>query len=246
MLADSARTLQVGRGRVTFLYAAPALCRLVAVVEGSLVVLSLPDLAVLPTAGANKLRGLSAVCVNSNPSQDNPFSVELCVAKAKQCQLALLTLTEERLAVGRTRDTAEPVSSLAMDGLEVCCALASQYVVYNMASGGVTELFPRDPASPAPASVTHVARREFLVLGPGNLGMFVSADGVAGRPPIQWPDAFSHFAVTADWVVGQGAESVAVFSLADQQLQQSVQYSGARWLGWYDLYRVVLCCTLLP
>ena len=37
----------------------------------------MPDLAVLPLAGSSKLKGVSACCVNENPRDEDPFSVQV-------------------------------------------------------------------------------------------------------------------------------------------------------------------------
>ena len=63
--------------KVSFLYAAPAINRMLVMCDNTLHILNMSDLAILPMAGSNKLKGLSAVCVNTNPVSENPFSVEV-------------------------------------------------------------------------------------------------------------------------------------------------------------------------
>ena len=63
--------------KVTFLYAAPAINRLLVLCDSTLFIMNMSDLSVLPMAGSNKLKGVSAVCVNNNPTLNNPFSVEV-------------------------------------------------------------------------------------------------------------------------------------------------------------------------
>eukprot|EP00092_Neocalanus_flemingeri_P053826 GFUD01063332.1.p1 GENE.GFUD01063332.1~~GFUD01063332.1.p1 ORF type:complete len:841 (+),score=220.95 GFUD01063332.1:74-2596(+) len=224
----------VAKSRVSFLYAAPAINRLLVLCDSTLFILNMSDLTILPMAGSNKLKGVSAVCINNNPTMDNPFSVEVCVAKKKQCQLALLTLTEDKLSVSKTRECSHPVLAMAMDGVYVCAALTTQYIVYNMENMTDTELFPLDPQSELLPTITRVDREEFLVLGPGNLGMFVKATGIAGRPPIQWSANFSNIVYTHPYIIGQGSELVAVYSIRDQGLKQGLSYSGGRFVGFFD------------
>lgn len=224
----------VAKARVSFLYAAPAINRLLVLCDSTLFILNMSDLAILPMAGSNKLKGVSAVCINSHPVTDNPFSVEVCVAKKKQCQLALLNLTEDKLSVSKTRECSHPVLAMAMDGMYVCAALTTQYIVYNMETMKDTELFPLDPQCEILPTITRVDREEFLVLGPGNLGMFVKATGIAGRPPIQWSTNFSNIVYTHPYIIGQGSELVAVYSIEDQGFKQGLGYSGGRFVGFFD------------
>jgi len=224
----------VAKAKVSFLYAAPAINRLLVLCDNTLFILNMSDLSILPMAGSNKLKGVSAVCINNNPVMDNPFSVEVCVAKKKQCQLALLSLTEDKLSVSKTRECSHPVLAMAMDGVYVCAALTTRYIVYNMENMTDTELFPLDPQSELLPTITRVDREEFLVLGPGNLGMFVKATGIAGRPPIQWSASFSNIVYTHPYIIGQGSELVAVYSIRDQSLKQGLGYSGGRFVGFFD------------
>jgi len=106
--------------------------------------------------------------------------------------------------------------------------------VYNMENMTATELFPLDPQSELLPTITKVDREEFLVLGPGNLGMFVKATGIAGRPPIQWNANFSNIVYTDPYIIGQGSELVAVYSIKDQGLKQGLSYSGGRFVGFFD------------
>jgi len=224
----------VAKSKVSFLYAAPAINRLLVLCDSTLFILNMSDLSILPMAGSNKLKGVSAVCVNNNPTMDNPFSVEVCVAKKKQCQLALLSLTEDKMSVSKTRDCSHPVLAMAMDGVYVCAALTTQYIVYNMENMTDTELFPLDPSQEILPTITRVDREEFLVLGPGNLGMFVKATGIAGRPPIQWSANFNNIVYTHPYIIGQGSELIAVYSIRDQGLKQGLSYSGGRFVGFFD------------
>ena len=73
------RTVVSSGAKITFLYAAPAINRMLVMTDSSLNILNMSDLTVLPMAASNKLKGLSAVCVNVNPVSDNPFSVEVRV-----------------------------------------------------------------------------------------------------------------------------------------------------------------------
>ena len=95
--------------------------------------ISVPDLAILPLAGSSKLKGVSACCVNENPRDEDPFSVQVCLGKKKT--LVVIKISEEKLVVEKIRDVPDTVSNVSMDGNFVCAALASHYVVCNIETG---------------------------------------------------------------------------------------------------------------
>ena len=65
---------------VTFIRLAPALNLLLVLCDGTLSVLSLSDLSVIPLSGSSKLKHVQACCVNENPTSDNPFSIQVILA----------------------------------------------------------------------------------------------------------------------------------------------------------------------
>lgn len=228
--------------RISSLHAAPAINRLLVFADSTLFILSLSDLTVLPMAGGNKLKGLSAVCVNSQPGEGGPYTLEVCVAKRKQGQLALLSLSEDKMAVVRTRDCPHPVLSMALSGSHLCCAHPHTYTVYHLGQGGQLDLFPLEQSEGSlPPPVLPVGLDEFLLLGPGNLGVFVRAGGEAGRPPVQWTSAPSHLILSDGHVLGVGGEGVTVHNLEDQEMRQGIAYHGGRWAGLCD--GTLLICT---
>ncbi len=214
---------------MTFVRSASALSRLLVLCDGSLSVLSVredgdegggggaggeafgkEDLLPLPLSGSSKLRGAQACCVNENPFRtDDPFAVQMCLAKKKQA--AVISITETRLVVDRVCDLSDQVLQVSMDGAFVCAALASHYVVLDVSGGGSQDLFPHE-GRPA---IARVAREEFLLSAPGGLGMFVTSAGVSERPPIQWgpgaADGVAAFAHHAPHVVALGKDAIAVY-----------------------------------
>ena len=131
--ANHLATKELSAGhKIALLRAAPAINRLLAFCDSTLFILNLSDLSVLPMAGSNKLKGLSAVCINSQAGESGPYSLEICVAKRKQGQLALLSLSEDKLAVVRTRDCPHPVLSMCLAGPHLCCAHPHSYTVYQV------------------------------------------------------------------------------------------------------------------
>ncbi len=52
---------------------------------------------------------------------------------------------------------------------------------------------------------------EFMISGPGSLGVFVKALGVSDRPPIMWLDSVVGAAYVKPYVVAADSKSLAVF-----------------------------------
>ena len=154
------------------------------------------------------------------------------MAKKKQCQLAVLVLTEEKMSVWRTRDCSEAVVTLAMDGPHICAALQSQYVLYNLESMSLTPLFPLE-AGVVPI-ITRTDREEWLVSGPGNLGMFVRSDGSVSRPPVQWSPSLASVTFTNSHIISYDNLTISVYDINDQSMKQGLPYTGGRYLGFCD------------
>jgi hypothetical protein len=131
----------------------------------------------------------------------------MCLGKKKN--LAIINISEEKLVVEKIRELPDIVTEVAMDGHYVCAALATHYVVCNIESGDVQDLFPYDEYS-API-VARVAREEFLLSAPGSLGMFVTVHGMSERPPIQWAKAAKKFVFCQPYVIALSDDSIVVY-----------------------------------
>ena len=136
------------------------------------------------------------------------------------------------MSVWRTRDCSEPVVTLAMDGPHICAALQSEYVVYNMETMSLTPLFPLE-AGVLPI-ITRTDREEWLVSGPGNLGMFVRSDGSVSRPPIQWSPSLAAVTFTNSHIISHDNLTISVYDITDQSMKQGLPYTGGRYLGFCD------------
>ena len=49
------------------------------------------------------------------------------------------------MSVEKIRELPNPVKHVAMDGVFVCAALTSHYVIFNVATGTCQDLFPYEP-----------------------------------------------------------------------------------------------------
>lgn len=216
------------RRPVTQLKTASALGRLMALSDGNLYLL---DSDVLNTIGSGpKIKNVTVFCVNENPNTLDPFTVQLCIGKRRCIQLC--ALHEDKVSFLRELSTPEPVN-IAMDGNFVCVAGQGQYSVFNVESGTRQDLFPYDVANTYP-HVKRIAKEEFLLAGPGNLGMFVTAAGISERPPIQWSEDIVALSYYHPYIITVTSHFIRVYSLIDQQHKQSLNFSGGELVGNFD------------
>lgn len=63
------------------------------------------------------------------------------------------------MSVEKIRELPNPVKSVAMDGVFVCAALTSHYVIFNVSTGSCQDLFPYEPETwPAIARIAKVRK----------------------------------------------------------------------------------------
>ncbi|KAK3864441.1 hypothetical protein Pcinc_029874 [Petrolisthes cinctipes] len=229
---------------VTQLKTASALGRVMVLSDGNLYLL---DSDVLNTIGSGpKIKNVAVFCVNENPNTLDPFTVQLCVGKRRCIQVC--SLHEDRVSLLKEISTPEPVS-MAMDGNYVCVAGQGQYCVLNVETGSSQDLFPYDHITVYP-HVKRIAKEEFLLAGPGNLGMFVTAAGISERPPIQWTEEISAVSYYHPYIITITSQFIRIYSLIDQQLKQTLHFAGGELVGNFDgqLYVAASSCVscLMP
>ncbi|KAK8726458.1 hypothetical protein OTU49_010260 [Cherax quadricarinatus] len=229
---------------VVQLKTASALGRLMVLSDGNLYIL---DSDVLNTIGSGpKIKNVTVFCVNENPNTLDPFTVQLCVGKRRCIQIC--SLHEDRVSFLKELSTPEPVN-IAMDGTFVCVAGQGHYCVFNVETGLSQDLFPYDTAVTYP-HVKRIAKEEFLLAGPGNLGMFVTAAGISERPPIQWMEGISAVSYYYPYIITITNQFIRVYSLIDQQHKQTLNFSGGELIGNFDgqLYVAANSCVscLMP
>ncbi|XP_076056469.1 transforming growth factor-beta receptor-associated protein 1-like isoform X2 [Oratosquilla oratoria] len=208
---------------------ASALTRVLALSDGNLYLL---DSESLNTVGSGpKIKNVIVFCINENPNTLDPFTIQFCVGKRRSVQMC--SLHEDRVSLFKEVSTIDSPVSLAMDGSFVCVAGQCQYSVYNVQTGSVQDLFPYDPTTTFP-HVKRIAKEEFLLVGPGSLGMFVTAAGISERPPIQWTDDILAVTYYHPYILTVTSEFIRVYSLIDQQQKQTVNFSTGRLLENFD------------
>jgi len=221
---------QIGeKSKITFIHASPVINSILVVCNGNLHILNMSDLSPKSVPGAQKLKGISVCSVNqANPDQ---FRLQFCLAKKKQ--ISLYSLDEEKLTLLRSREVGEPIVNLCVDGDTVCAALPTRYILLWLESGRVLDLFPVEESSLS-LTITRVQDQEFLLAGPGNLGMFVTSEGMSVRPPVQWTANLYRIIYNYPYIIGLSPESIMIYSISDQRLKQGIPFPGGRTIGAFD------------
>ncbi|KAG1699826.1 Transforming growth factor-beta receptor-associated protein 1 [Nymphon striatum] len=217
------------RKPITALKAASAINKIFVLCDGNLMFLSMFNLEIIQSQG--KIKGVTAFCHNENPHGNNPFCVQICVAKKKQIQM--FSVTEDKVIHIKDISIPEPPNAVAMDGNFICVAMSTQYNVINSETGHRQDLFPYDSDSVSPL-VKRINKEEFLLNGPSSLGVFVTAAGMSERPPIQWNENVYAVAYSHPYVLSLSNEFVTVHSILDQQPKQIMAFKGGCWLDNFD------------
>lgn len=235
---DGRRTVAARKARQKFigtkkpvrtLKAMSALERLLCLSDGNFMCLNTADLDIL--GPLSKLKGISAFCINENPTRHDPFSVQVCAAKRKQLQL--YAVTESKVAHQSDISLPEHPLALAMDGDYICVATATQYLVACCSTGHVQNLVPYDSELTVPF-VKRIAKDEFLLNGPSDLGIFASSSGVSQRPPLPWSSTVSAVAYAHPYIVCLSEDYVTVYSIFDQQPKQRVPFVNGTFLDNFE------------
>lgn len=217
------------RGPVQTMRAMSALNRLLCLSNGNFLSLGMVDLDVV--VAQSKLSGVSAFCVNENPTKNDPFCVQVCVARRKHLQL--YDVTEEKVTHRKDVPVPETPLAMAMDGDYVCVALSTRYAVIDCATGAGQELFPYESSLTVPL-VKRIAKEEFLLNGPSALGMFATTAGVSERPPLPWTTSVKALAYCRPYVVCLCDDRLTVYSVLDQQPKQKLSFRGGTYLDNFE------------
>ncbi|KAK3103798.1 hypothetical protein FSP39_021971 [Pinctada imbricata] len=186
----------------------------------------------VPVVSGAKIKGVTCFCLNENPLNGNPFSVEICVALRKK-QLQLYSVTEDRLAHIRDVHISEPAIALSLDSTFICAALASQYCMIDFDSGNTQDLFPYDGENNKPL-IKRISKEEFLLSGPSALGMFVTSAGVSQRPPLQWSENLVSISYVHPYIIAMNDEFITIHSILDQQQKQAIPFQGGTFMENFD------------
>ncbi|XP_068124336.1 transforming growth factor-beta receptor-associated protein 1 isoform X2 [Hyperolius riggenbachi] len=202
------------------LRAASALGRLLVLCDSTISLLCSDSLEPVP---GTKIRGVVSFTLNENPVSGDPFSVEVCLISSKRRTVQIFSVGQERVQMVREVTTPEQAYALAADGQYLCLALSSRYVTLNYNTGHCQDLFPYPSEQKRPI-IKRISRQEFLLAGPGGLGMFATVAGISQRAPVRWSENVIGAAVSFPYVLALDEEFITVHSMLDQQQKQSIPF----------------------
>ncbi|XP_072162816.1 transforming growth factor-beta receptor-associated protein 1-like [Diadema setosum] len=212
------------------LQAASALTRILVLCDNVLTLLHMFNLE--PILSGAKIKGVTSFCVNENPRSGSPFSVEIAVATRRRL-IQVYSVTEDKVVLVKDVSLLDTPVNLGLDSYCICVALSNMYILVNYDTGQVTDLFPVETEHTTPI-IKRVGREEFLLTGPGALGMFVTSAGMSQRPPLKWAESVSAVSYTFPYVVALDDEFLTVHSVLDQQQKQTIPFQGGKLLGDFE------------
>nr|XP_014345144.1 PREDICTED: transforming growth factor-beta receptor-associated protein 1 [Latimeria chalumnae] len=155
---------------VNELKAASALNRLLVLCDNSITLVNMINLEPIPSGA--KIKGALAFTVNENPTNGDPFCVEVCIISVKRRTIQIYMVYEDRVQIVKEVSTPEQPIAVAVDGYFLCLALTTQYIILNYNTGTSQDLFPYNSEEKRPI-IKRIGRQEFLLAGPGGLGKLI-------------------------------------------------------------------------
>nr|XP_005307047.1 transforming growth factor-beta receptor-associated protein 1 [Chrysemys picta bellii]XP_042710441.1 transforming growth factor-beta receptor-associated protein 1 [Chrysemys picta bellii]XP_042710449.1 transforming growth factor-beta receptor-associated protein 1 [Chrysemys picta bellii]XP_042710456.1 transforming growth factor-beta receptor-associated protein 1 [Chrysemys picta bellii] len=206
---------------VSELKAASALNRLLVLCDNTITLVNMMNLEPIPTGA--RIKGAVTFTLNENPMSGDPFCVEVCIISVKRRTIQMFMVYEDRVQIVKEVSTPEQPCAVAVDGHYLCLALTTQYIILNYNTGISQDLFPYCSDEKRPI-VKRIGRQEFLLAGPGGLGMFATVDGISQRAPVHWSENVIGAALCFPYVVALDSEFITVHSMLDQQLKQTLPF----------------------
>nr|XP_003218817.1 PREDICTED: transforming growth factor-beta receptor-associated protein 1 [Anolis carolinensis] len=209
------------RKAVVELKAASALNRLLVLCDNTITLMNMMNLEPIPTGA--RIKGAVTFTLNENPVSGDPFCVEVCILSVKRRTIQLFLVYEDRVQIVKEVSTQEQPYAVAVDGHYLCLALTTQYIILNYSTGVSQDLFPYSVEERRPI-VKRIGRQEFLLAGPGGLGMFATVDGISQRAPVHWSENVIGASLCFPYVVALDEEFITVHSMLDQQQKQTLPF----------------------
>ncbi|XP_036309907.1 transforming growth factor-beta receptor-associated protein 1 [Pipistrellus kuhlii] len=209
------------RKPVSELRAASALHRLLVLCDCSISLVHMLSLEPVPSGA--RIKGAVALALNENPVSGDPFCVEVCTISVKRRTVQVFLVYEDRVQIVREVSTPEQPLAVAVDGHFLCLALTTQYIILNYSTGAAQDLFPYCSEEKRPI-VKRIGRQEFLLAGPGGLGMFATVAGISRRAPVHWSENVIGAAVCFPYVLALDDAFITVHSMLDQQQKQTLPF----------------------
>ncbi|XP_077095253.1 transforming growth factor-beta receptor-associated protein 1 [Siphateles boraxobius] len=215
---------QMGRsGAIGQLTAVPLLNHLLVLWDGSVTALNMFSLEPIPTL--KKIQNVSFFYVSESAVHTD--SVELITASAKRKIVRIYKVCVDRWECVRQVALPQEPVVLAVHGTCLCVATCDRYFLHDYQSQTTLDLFQHNLGKQN-IIANKCGKGEFLLNGPGSLGMFVMRNGTSQHPPVQWPDGVVDAAVHFPYVLALQNQTVHIYSILDQQLKQTVLLQSAK------------------
>uniref|UniRef100_A0A3Q1EGY0 Si:ch211-266g18.9 n=1 Tax=Acanthochromis polyacanthus TaxID=80966 RepID=A0A3Q1EGY0_9TELE len=234
---------------VTQLRAVPLFNHLLVLWDRCVTALNMFSLEPVPALKKIQHVSLFELCDSSLAAQ--AACVEMVTSSSRRKVIRIHAVGVDRWEVVKEVPLLQDPVALAVDGTSLCIATSNRYLLCDIQTGSTEELFPHQH-SRQHAIVTSVGRGEFLLNGPGFLGMFVMKTGICQRPPLQWPQEVLAAGVCFPYILTLQPQMLSVYSMLDQQHKQTVSLSGAKGListsdgALVFTERDVFCLSLVP
>ncbi|KAK4002769.1 hypothetical protein OUZ56_004571 [Daphnia magna] len=206
---------------ITQMKAISALNQLLILSNETLAILDLETLTLVRTL---KFKSVTCFHLNENPLSEDPFTIEICAGSKRK--ILFLHLSEEDVKLVKEVSTSLTPSTLVIDGAHICFAMGFKYCMLDILSGDFQQLFDIDPQQPP--LIHRVSKGEFLLNGPGGLGVFVLSQGFSDKPPINFSSPVSALAFHHPYVIAVCRQGIGFYSIIDQQCKQTIAIDNVR------------------
>ncbi|XP_030636772.1 transforming growth factor-beta receptor-associated protein 1 [Chanos chanos] len=219
---------QLGRsGPVNQLKTISVLNHLLVLWDGSVSTLNMFSLE--PVSALKKIQNVSLFYVNELCDQTQPVFAQLFTVSSKRRIVSIHRVFVDKWECVRQVSLPQDPVALAVDETCICVATNDRYLLHDYQSQSTLDIFLHNHGKQ-----NIIAKKsgegEFLLNGPGSLGMLVLRDGISQRPPVQWSTDVLDAAVYFPYVLALQSQAVQIYSILDQQLKQTIPVQSARGL----------------
>lgn len=185
----------------------PVLDRLLCICDKTLLSL---DSASLELLNNLKIRNVQTFCQNQNPISDDPFQIELCLARSKS--LEIVSIRSDRISVIKEVSVVEQPISVSMDGDYICMASPNHYFILNWQTNS-SQVICESSGDMIFPICKFVSRNEFLISTPSYLGVFIKTSAISERPPIDWGPNVLQIVYSYPYVLCMKIHSISIIRL---------------------------------
>ncbi|XP_076021675.1 transforming growth factor-beta receptor-associated protein 1 isoform X2 [Genypterus blacodes] len=211
-------------GPVTQMRAVPVFNHLLVLWDRSVSALNMFSLE--PVPALKKIQHVSLFDVRESSGS---ACVEMVTSSSRRKMIRIHVVGVDRWEVVKEVSMPQEPVALAADGGSLCMASSDRYLICDIGTGSCMELFPHSLSRQC-VIVASVGGGEFLLNGPGSLGMFVMKTGICQRPPLQWPREVLAARACFPYILTLQATTLSVYSMLDQQCKQTMSLSGGKGL----------------